>query len=137
MRRGRRVDMRHMRTHQRESALRAAAVPADADRRVGPPELAAVELFASLPQPALADLARHARTAFYAAGTEVFCEGAIGDCLHVVRSGAVKVVRPSHDPDVVLDVLAPGKVFGELSVLNSSPRTATLVDVADTTAVVV
>jgi response regulator RpfG family c-di-GMP phosphodiesterase len=129
--------MRQMRTHQRESALRAAAAPADDDCRVGPPELAAVELFASLPAPALADLARHARVSYYAAGTEIFCEGSIGDCLHVVRSGAVKVVRPSHDADVVLDVLGPGKVFGELAVLNSSPRTATLVAVADTTTVVV
>jgi response regulator RpfG family c-di-GMP phosphodiesterase len=129
--------MCNMRTHQRESALRAAAVPADADRSVGLPELAAVELFASLPQPALADLSRHARTAFYGAGTEIFCEGDIGDCLHVVRSGAVKVVRPSHDAGVVLDVLGPGKVFGELAVLNSAPRTATLVAVADTTTVVV
>jgi putative two-component system response regulator len=35
----------------------------------------------------------------------------------------------------VLDVLGPGKVFGELAVLNSTPRSATLVAVADTTTV--
>src|ERR671916_379417 len=43
----------------------------------------------------------------------------------------------SHDEDIVLDVLGPGKVFGELAVLNSSPRTATLVAIADSTTVVV
>jgi len=104
---------------------------------VDPPELAAVELFASLPQPALADLARHARTCHYPAGSTIFDEGDHGDCMHVLRSGAVKVIRPSHDEDIVLDVLGPGKVFGELAVLNSSPRTATLVAVADSTTVVV
>jgi putative two-component system response regulator len=120
-----------------ESVLRGAVAPDASERRVDPPELAAVELFASLPQPALADLARHAQIRSYEAGSTIFEEGDHGDCMHVLRSGAVKVVRPSHDEDVVLDVLGPGKVFGELAVLNSSPRTATLVALADSTTVVV
>jgi HD-GYP domain-containing protein (c-di-GMP phosphodiesterase class II) len=126
-----------MRTHTRDDALRSAAAPDAADRRADPPELAAVELLASLPQPALADLARHARICTYPAGTTIFEEGDHADCLHVVRLGAVKVVRPSHGAEVVLDVLGAGKVFGELAVLNSSPRTATLIAVADTKTVVV
>ena len=123
--------------NERDSVLRRALAPGPATARVDPPELAAVELFESLPQPALADLARHAHTCTYPAGSTIFEEGDIGDCLHVLRSGAVKVVRPSHDDGVVLDVLGPGKVFGELAVLNSSPRTATLVALADSTTVVV
>jgi response regulator RpfG family c-di-GMP phosphodiesterase len=123
---------------ERESVLRAALELDPAERHVDPPELASVELFASLPQPALADLARQAQVCIYPAGATIFDEGDHGDCLHVLRSGAVKVVRPSHDEDdVVLDVLGPGKVFGELAVLNSSPRTATLVALADSTTVVV
>ena len=120
---------------ERDAALRGALAPERAERRVDPPELAAVELFAGLPQPALADLARHARTETYPAGTTIFEEGDHGDCVHVLRSGAVKVVRPSHDADVVLDVLGPGQVFGELAVLNSSPRSATLVALADSVTV--
>src|SRR3954452_17296006 len=122
---------------ERDSVLRGAIAPDPEARRVEPPELGAVELFASLPQPALADLARHARVCTYPGGSTIFEEGDHGDCMHVLRSGAVKVVRPSHDEDIVLDVLGPGKVFGELAVLNSAPRTATLVAVADTTTVVV
>src|SRR4051794_10361753 len=123
---------------ERESVLRGAVAPDPEERRVDPPELAAVELFASLPQPALADLARHARICSYPAGSTIFEEGDHGDCLHVLRHGAVKVVRPSQDEDgLVLDVLGPGKVFGELAVLNSSPRTATLVALADSTTVIV
>jgi response regulator RpfG family c-di-GMP phosphodiesterase len=123
--------------HARDAALRGALAVDDVDRRVDLPELAAVELFASLPQAALADLARHAQLRTYPAGSTIFEEGEDGDCLHVLRCGAVKVVRPSHDDDVVLDVLGPGKVFGELAVLNSSPRTATLVALADSVTVVV
>jgi len=123
---------------ERESVLRGAIAPDPEERRVDPPELAAVELFASLPQAALADLARQARLCRYAAGSTIFEEGDHGDCMHVLRSGAVKVVRPSHDEDdIVLDVLGPGKVFGELAVLNSSPRTAKLVALADSITVVV
>ena len=121
---------------ERESVLRGAIAPDLGERRIEPPELAAVELFASLPQPALTDLARHARVCEYPVGSTIFDEGDHGDCMHVLRSGAVKVVRPSHDDeDVVLDVLGPGKVFGELAVLNSSPRTATLVALADSVTV--
>src|SRR3954447_12504103 len=122
---------------ERQAALRGAVAPDASERRVEPPELAAVELFASLPQPALADLARQAETRSYPVGTTIFDEGDLGDCVHVLRSGAVKVVRPSHDAEVVLDVLGPGKVFGELAVLNSSPRTARLVALADSKTVVV
>src|SRR5688572_11964733 len=89
---------------EQASVLRAAAAP---DFAVDPPELAAVELFQSLPREALEDLARHARTCRYPAGSVLFNEGDHGDCLHVLRSGSVKVVRPSHDPDVVLAVLGP------------------------------
>ena len=120
---------------ERDATLRGALAPDGSERRTDPPELAAVELFASLPQAALADLARHAEIRTYPKGATIFEEGDHGDCLHVLRSGAVKVVRPSHDAAVVLDVLGPGKVFGELAVLNSSPRTATLVAVADTVTV--
>ena len=123
---------------ERESVLRGAIAPEPEERRVEIPELAAVELFASLPQPALSDLARQARICTYPSGSTIFEEGDHGDCMHVLRSGAVKVVRPSQDEDgLVLDVLGPGKVFGELAVLNSSPRTATLVALADSTTVVV
>jgi response regulator RpfG family c-di-GMP phosphodiesterase len=124
---------------ERDAALRGAFAPEPTERRVDPPELAAVELFASLPPAALADLARHTRICRYPAGSTIFEEGDQGDCLHVLRSGAVKVVRQSGDEGatIVLDVLGPGKVFGELAVLNSTPRTATLVAAADSITVTV
>ena len=122
---------------ERDAPLGSALAPGAEACRVDPPELAAVELFASLPQAALADLARHARTSAYPAGTTIFREGEDGDCLHVLRAGAVKVVRSARGAEVVLDVLGPGRVFGELAVLDSSPRTATLVALADSTTVIV
>jgi CRP-like cAMP-binding protein len=118
-----------------ESALRGAAPPGH-DLAVDPPELAAVELFANLPADALEDLTRRARICRYPDGSTIFEEGEDGECLHVLRIGAVKVVRPSHGTEV-LSVLGPGAVFGELAVLNSAPRTATLIAIADTVTVVI
>src|SRR3954462_10040416 len=51
--------MADVREDRHSTVLRAAAAP---DFAVDPPELAAVEMFATLPQPALEDLARPART---------------------------------------------------------------------------
>jgi putative two-component system response regulator len=61
----------------------------------------------------------------------VFNEGDAGNSLHVVRRGHLKVVRPTHDDRLVLDRVEPGAAFGELAVLNSAPRTASVIAIED------
>jgi HD-GYP domain-containing protein (c-di-GMP phosphodiesterase class II) len=90
-------------------------------------ELAAVDLLACLPVAARETLARQARHRHYRAGEVIFYEGDEGASLHLVRSGAVSVIRPSRDVDLVLQRLAAGDVFGEVAVLNSSRRLASVV----------
>jgi putative two-component system response regulator len=65
----------------------------------------------------------------------VFSEGDLGDCLYVVRSGLLHVVRPSVDPGVVLDRLEEDQVFGELAAVNECRRTASVIAVEDSSAV--
>jgi len=93
---------------------------------VRPSELAGVDLLSGLPPPELEELAARARPRRHRAGAVLFAEGDHGDCLHVVRSGRLGVVRPSRDPALVLHVHGPGEVFGELAVLNATPRLATV-----------
>lgn len=100
----------------------AAASPCSAD-------LAAVEMFRSLPDEAVADLAARCRLRHFDAGEVVFEEGQVGDSLFVVREGLLKVVRPTRGNNLVLDRLGPGRSFGELAVLNSSPRLASVIAV--------
>ncbi len=88
-------------------------------------------MLAALPQPALADLAGRARRRRFRAGAVVFNEGDTGNSLHVVRRGHLKVVRPTHDDRLVLDRVEPGAAFGELAVLNSAPRTASVIAIED------
>jgi len=56
----------------------------------------------------------------------IFHQGDPGDALHVVSSGAVKIVLPSPEGDeAIIATLRPGDFFGELALLDSAPHSAT------------
>lgn len=59
-------------------------------------------------------------------GDVLFCEGDPGDRLYVICAGKVKLGRRSPDGrENLLAVLGPGEMFGELSLFDPGPRTAT------------
>ncbi len=56
-----------------------------------------------------------------------------GDTLFLIRSGQVKVSIVSDDGrEVILSLLGPGAVFGELSLLDGRPRSANVVATEET-----
>jgi CRP-like cAMP-binding protein len=66
-------------------------------------------------------------------GQVLFREGDSGDKLYVVADGKVKLGRTSSDGrENLLAVLGPGEMFGELSLFDPGPRTATATAVTDT-----
>jgi HD-GYP domain-containing protein (c-di-GMP phosphodiesterase class II) len=92
-------------------------------------DLRASEVLGCLPAEALETLAAQARPRRYAAGETVFEEGAAGDSMHLVVSGALEVRRTEGIERYVLARLVAGHAFGELAVLDRTPRTATVVAV--------
>jgi CRP-like cAMP-binding protein len=62
-----------------------------------------------------------------AAGEEIARQGTPGDCLYVVESGELAIVRrvPGNEEEV-LDTVSPGTLVGELTVLDRRPRSAHL-----------
>jgi len=65
-------------------------------------------------------------------GQALFHEGDPGDRLYIIRSGKVKLGHRSPDGrENLLSVLGPGEMFGELSLFDPGPRTATATAVAD------
>lgn len=65
-------------------------------------------------------------------GNTLFQEGDAGDRLYVVTEGKIKLSHASGDGrESVLMVLGPGDMFGELSLFDPGPRTATAVAVTD------
>ena len=66
----------------------------------------------------------------------IFSEGGPGDRMYVVLDGKVKLGQTSPDGrESLLAVLGPGEVFGELSLFDPGPRTATATAITDTVVV--
>jgi len=62
----------------------------------------------------------------------LFEEGASGDQLYVILDGKIKLTRAAADGrENLLSVLGPGEMFGELSLFDPRPRTASAVAVTD------
>ncbi len=67
-------------------------------------------------------------------GEVLFREGDEGDQLYVVTEGKVKLGRTSADGrENLLAILGPGQMFGELSLFDPGPRSATVTAVTDCT----
>ncbi|HEU5042553.1 MAG TPA: Crp/Fnr family transcriptional regulator [Nocardioidaceae bacterium] len=67
-------------------------------------------------------------------GEVLFHEGDAGDKLYVVTEGKIKLGRTSSDGrENLLAILGPGQMFGELSLFDPGPRSATVTAVTDCT----
>ena len=83
-------------------------------------------LFAHVPEDGLRTIAGQMRRRRFRRNEVIFHQGDIGDSLQVVASGAVKIVLPSADGDeAIIASLHAGEFFGELALLDSSPRSTT------------
>ncbi|QTQ15562.1 Crp/Fnr family transcriptional regulator [Treponema parvum] len=50
-----------------------------------------------------------------------------GDCFYLIQSGEVQLVKCVNGAKKNLDILKPGEFFGEMAILDNSPRSATCV----------
>lgn len=65
-------------------------------------------------------------------GDELFAEGDPGEHLYVIIEGKIKLGTTSSDGrESLLAVLGPGEMFGELSLFDPGPRTATATAIVD------
>ena len=90
--------------------------------------IADLPLLARLPAEDMRALASKGRMRNYSAGTTVFSEGEKGDSLHVVVDGRVRITVTSGSGDeATVAMVGPGDCFGELSLLDGRPRSASAV----------
>ncbi|MBF0166968.1 MAG: cyclic nucleotide-binding domain-containing protein [Alphaproteobacteria bacterium] len=76
----------------------------------------------------LAGLAEGAtNTQEFSAGSRIFREGEQGDCAYMVLSGSVEICTSYKGAQVMLARLGEGSIFGEMSLFNSMPRSASAV----------
>jgi CRP/FNR family cyclic AMP-dependent transcriptional regulator len=85
--------------------------------------LAKIDLFEGLPKETLSDLISRGTTITTPAGASVVDQGSHGTGLQVVLEGSaeVSVNGAARDP------LGPGDYFGEISLLDGEPRSASVV----------
>ncbi|MBI3529439.1 MAG: DUF1003 domain-containing protein [Betaproteobacteria bacterium] len=90
-----------------------------------------VPLFANLPSAELAPLRKDAVRQLYKAGETIFNHGDLPEHLYIVEEGIIDIVLPAKGEEIILATIEAGSFFGELSVFDSHPRTATARATAD------
>src|SRR5262249_12590026 len=78
--------------------------------------------FAGLPPDAIWSLAEQLENRVTASGEGIVRQGDPGDCFYLVRTGSVAVIRDGRR----IAKLGAGDSFGEVALLASTPRTATV-----------
>ena len=61
----------------------------------------------------------------YQQGDVILEEGTHGSGVYILSSGKVQISKIVQGKRVVLDILGPGDMFGEMSYLDPAPRSAT------------
>jgi len=90
--------------------------------------LAKVELFSELDVDELNRVATLAQVRDVPKDTVIFHAGDPADAVFVVATGKIKVVTTSTDgKEFILSVLGAGQVFGEMALLESAPRSASVI----------
>jgi CRP/FNR family transcriptional regulator, cyclic AMP receptor protein len=90
--------------------------------------LKAVPLFSSCPDEQLRMLAAVVTRKSVPRSTTILAGGDSTDSLYIVLSGRLKVLMSDADgKEVILSILGPGEFFGEMGLLDDSPRSASVV----------
>ncbi len=73
----------------------------------------------------------------YKKGSILFVEGMPGEILYIVTEGGIDIIKKTKSDEKVIAKLGPGEIAGEMSLIDSGPRTATGRTNADTKLIVI
>lgn len=116
-------------------AVRSSKFPEGKQQRNQPvaEALATTSLFRVLTDEGIAAAVGSGLSRTYSVGQIICHQGDLGEHLYVVIEGLTKVVFTSERGDeMVLNILGPGEIFGELALLDGSPRSASVVALQST-----
>jgi CRP/FNR family cyclic AMP-dependent transcriptional regulator len=89
--------------------------------------LKGIDLFSQIPGEDLANIALIATEEARDSGENIFEEGDVGDALYLVLEGKVRV----HRGEKVIAELAEKECFGEMALLDTAPRSATVTTLSE------
>jgi len=74
------------------------------------------------------------KTLFFKKGTKIIEEGTLSDCAYIIESGRVQVSKTlSNGKEQIIGILEENDIFGEMSLIDSLPRSATVLALEDCT----
>jgi CRP/FNR family transcriptional regulator, cyclic AMP receptor protein len=98
-----------------------------ADAQIAAAELRNIGLFGALSDDVLVFLSETLRVVSPSIGETIFREGEDGSTMYVVLAGEMEITKKSRGGvDARVAVLGPGDWFGEMSIVDIQPRSATV-----------
>lgn len=96
-------------------------------------ELAKIKLFERLDTDELGELAAVIDEKKIASGEPIFHAGDVGESLYIIKTGAVELfIKDTTGQKIVLKIAEQGGIFGEISMLDNRPRSASALALEDT-----
>lgn len=90
--------------------------------------LKSIPLFHGVDDPRLEEIARVATSRRMPRGTTIVRAGDATDSLYIIVSGSARVLNSDEEGrEVILSILGPGDFFGEMGLIDGSPRSADVV----------
>jgi CRP-like cAMP-binding protein len=68
----------------------------------------------------------------YYAGDVIFQEGSTGEKAYLILKGQVRVSVAAPSGEILLNTLGAGEIFGEMAMVDSAPRAATITAESET-----
>jgi CRP/FNR family cyclic AMP-dependent transcriptional regulator len=88
----------------------------------------AVDLFSGLTADELNQVSRLLYSRTYPSGASIITAEQPGEVVYLIRSGTVKIhIEQVNGTDVILAILGPGDIVGEMSLIDSAGRSASVV----------
>jgi CRP/FNR family cyclic AMP-dependent transcriptional regulator len=86
-----------------------------------------IPLFSNLEPAQLASIGAHAALRIYEKGEVIVKQGDVADSFYVLAAGQVKVyISNKEDKEVIVGTLSAGEFFGEISLFDQEPRSASV-----------
>src|SRR3989304_10355283 len=100
---------------------------------VDPKILMDMSFFADLTHDELKAISKIVKKKEYKTGETIFKENEDGTSMYVIRKGEVKACKAAPDGELMtLTMMKDGDIFGEMSFLDESPRSATIIAISNT-----
>jgi CRP/FNR family transcriptional regulator, cyclic AMP receptor protein len=97
-------------------------------------DLGRIDLFCNLPHTDLRRLGELLHRKTFPAGKSLMSVDQTGEVVYFILSGTVKIhVEQEDGADVILSLLGPGEIIGEMSALDQTNRSASVVTLEETT----